>query len=118
MSGFCTSAARLGAPDTGLISYAEMVDTVRGDAVQRTEMPARNRRFRFLPGTAHPHPISQQARHSGWRATPYVTVLPGEILFAGDTQELCVLAVAGALSASPFGVASGPDSKSRSRRPC
>lgn len=26
MSGFCTAAARLGAPDTGLISYAEMVD--------------------------------------------------------------------------------------------
>ncbi len=29
MSGFCTAAARLGAPDTGLISYAEMVDTGR-----------------------------------------------------------------------------------------
>jgi 2-methylisocitrate lyase-like PEP mutase family enzyme len=29
MSGFCTSAARLGAPDTGLISYAEMVDVAR-----------------------------------------------------------------------------------------
>ncbi|GIL63708.1 hypothetical protein Vafri_17595 [Volvox africanus] len=29
MSGFCTSAARLGAPDTGLISYGEMVDTGR-----------------------------------------------------------------------------------------
>ncbi|EFJ44243.1 hypothetical protein VOLCADRAFT_65045, partial [Volvox carteri f. nagariensis] len=29
MSGFCTSAARLGAPDTGLISYSEMVDTGR-----------------------------------------------------------------------------------------
>lgn len=28
MSGFCTAGARLGAPDTGLISYAEMVDTV------------------------------------------------------------------------------------------
>eukprot|EP00879_Flechtneria_rotunda_P021194 GHRR01022327.1.p1 GENE.GHRR01022327.1~~GHRR01022327.1.p1 ORF type:complete len:147 (+),score=27.33 GHRR01022327.1:90-530(+) len=28
MSGFCTSAARLGAPDTGLISYAEMADQV------------------------------------------------------------------------------------------
>lgn len=28
MSGFCTSAARLGAPDTGLISYGEMVDQV------------------------------------------------------------------------------------------
>ena len=29
MSGFCTAAARLGAPDTGLMSYAEMVDTGR-----------------------------------------------------------------------------------------
>lgn len=29
MSGFCTSAARLGAPDTGLISYYEMVDQGR-----------------------------------------------------------------------------------------
>ncbi|CAG9460802.1 unnamed protein product [Pedinophyceae sp. YPF-701] len=29
MSGFCTSAARLGAPDTGLISYYEMVDQAR-----------------------------------------------------------------------------------------
>ncbi|GLC42609.1 hypothetical protein PLESTB_001118600 [Pleodorina starrii] len=29
MSGFCTAGARLGAPDTGLISYGEMVDTGR-----------------------------------------------------------------------------------------
>lgn len=29
MSGFAVSAARLGAPDTGLISYGEMVDTAR-----------------------------------------------------------------------------------------
>ncbi|KAK9824446.1 hypothetical protein WJX72_010304 [[Myrmecia] bisecta] len=29
MSGFCVSAARLGAPDTGLISYQEMVDQGR-----------------------------------------------------------------------------------------
>jgi len=29
MSGFCTAAARLGAPDTGLISYGEMVDVGR-----------------------------------------------------------------------------------------
>ena len=29
MSGFCTSAARIGAPDTGLLSYAEMVDQGR-----------------------------------------------------------------------------------------
>jgi len=29
MSGFCTSAARLGAPDAGLLSYGEMVDQGR-----------------------------------------------------------------------------------------
>ena len=29
MSGFCTAAAKLGAPDTGLITYAEMVDQGR-----------------------------------------------------------------------------------------
>jgi len=29
MSGFCTAAARLGAPDTGLISYAEMLEQGR-----------------------------------------------------------------------------------------
>ncbi|KXZ42102.1 hypothetical protein GPECTOR_204g384 [Gonium pectorale] len=29
MSGFCTAGARLGAPDTGLISYAEMLETGR-----------------------------------------------------------------------------------------
>lgn len=29
MSGFTTSAARIGAPDTGLITYSEMVDTGR-----------------------------------------------------------------------------------------
>ena len=28
MSGFCTAGARLGAPDTGLISYYEMADQV------------------------------------------------------------------------------------------
>lgn len=33
MSGFCTAGAKLGAPDTGLLSYAEMVDTVRGVGV-------------------------------------------------------------------------------------
>ncbi|GFR41987.1 hypothetical protein Agub_g2667 [Astrephomene gubernaculifera] len=35
MSGFCTAGARLGAPDTGLISYAEMVDVAR-NAVEAT----------------------------------------------------------------------------------
>jgi hypothetical protein len=29
MSGFCTAAARLGAPDTGLLSYGEVVDQGR-----------------------------------------------------------------------------------------
>lgn len=29
MSGFCTAASRIGAPDTGLISYGEMVDVGR-----------------------------------------------------------------------------------------
>ncbi|MEI2386386.1 isocitrate lyase/PEP mutase family protein [Breoghania sp. JC706] len=32
MSGFAVSAARIGAPDTGLISYGEMVDTARNIA--------------------------------------------------------------------------------------
>jgi len=32
MGGFATSAARIGAPDTGLISYAEMVDQARNIA--------------------------------------------------------------------------------------
>lgn len=36
MSGFCTGGARLGAPDTGLISYAEMVDVV-SEALGRAE---------------------------------------------------------------------------------
>lgn len=29
MSGFAVSAARLGLPDTGLISFTEMLDTLR-----------------------------------------------------------------------------------------
>jgi hypothetical protein len=28
MSGFCTTAAKLGGPDTGLLSYGEMADQV------------------------------------------------------------------------------------------
>lgn len=32
MSGFCTAGAKLGAPDTGLITYSEMVDQVRSVA--------------------------------------------------------------------------------------
>ncbi|KAL4428516.1 hypothetical protein ABPG75_002605 [Micractinium tetrahymenae] len=39
MSGFCTAAARLGAPDTGLISYAEMVDTGRNCHEATTHLP-------------------------------------------------------------------------------
>lgn len=38
MSGFAVSAARLGAPDTGLISYGEMVDTAR-NVVAATSVP-------------------------------------------------------------------------------
>lgn len=38
MSGFAVSATRIGQPDTGLISYAEMVDTVR-DICAVTSIP-------------------------------------------------------------------------------
>ncbi len=38
MSGFAVSAARLGAPDTGLISYGEMVDSAR-NVVAATSIP-------------------------------------------------------------------------------
>lgn len=46
MSGFCTAGARLGAPDTGLISYGEMVDQVGAHnqaAVMRTKFGAGHR---------------------------------------------------------------------------
>src|SRR5690242_8746057 len=39
MSGFAASAARLGLPDTGLISFGEMVDTVRNCCAAGPEMP-------------------------------------------------------------------------------
>ncbi|KAG2454848.1 hypothetical protein HYH02_000680 [Chlamydomonas schloesseri] len=39
MSGFCTAGARLGAPDTGLISYAEMLDTGRNIHEATHSMP-------------------------------------------------------------------------------
>jgi 2-methylisocitrate lyase-like PEP mutase family enzyme len=39
MSGFAVSAARLGMPDTGLISFSEMVDTVRNCCAAAGKMP-------------------------------------------------------------------------------
>ena len=39
MSGFAVSAARLGMPDTGLISFGEMVDTVRNCTAAAPHMP-------------------------------------------------------------------------------
>jgi len=39
MSGFAVSAARLGMPDTGLISFAEMVDTLRSICAIAPELP-------------------------------------------------------------------------------
>jgi 2-methylisocitrate lyase-like PEP mutase family enzyme len=39
MSGFAASAARLGLPDTGLISFGEMVDTVRNCCAAAPNMP-------------------------------------------------------------------------------
>ena len=39
MSGFAVSAARLGLPDTGLISFAEMLDSVRNCAGAAGKMP-------------------------------------------------------------------------------
>lgn len=40
MSGFCTAAARLGAPDTGLISYAEMADVGRNCHEATSRLPS------------------------------------------------------------------------------
>src|SRR5262249_47478717 len=39
MSGFAVSAARLGLPDTGLISFSEMLDTVRNCAGAAAKIP-------------------------------------------------------------------------------
>lgn len=39
MSGFAVAAARLGMPDTGLISFGEMVDTVRNCTAAAPHMP-------------------------------------------------------------------------------
>ena len=39
MSGFSVSAARLGAPDTGLLSYGEMVDAARCVAEAAPRLP-------------------------------------------------------------------------------
>src|SRR5262244_2758429 len=39
MSGFAVSAARLGLPDTGLISFAEMLDSLRNCASSAARIP-------------------------------------------------------------------------------
>jgi 2-methylisocitrate lyase-like PEP mutase family enzyme len=39
MSGFAVSAARLGMPDTGLISFAEMLDSLRGCCAAAAKIP-------------------------------------------------------------------------------
>src|ERR1700748_914796 len=39
MSGFAVSAARLGLPDTGLISFAEMLDTLRNCCAAAPAIP-------------------------------------------------------------------------------
>ena len=39
MSGFAVSAARLGLPDTGLISFAEMLDTLRNCCSAARDVP-------------------------------------------------------------------------------
>jgi 2-methylisocitrate lyase-like PEP mutase family enzyme len=39
MSGFAVSAARLGLPDTGLISFAEMLDTLRNCCNAARDVP-------------------------------------------------------------------------------
>ena len=41
MSGFAVSAARLGMPDTGLISFAEMLDSLRNSCGGAPGIPAR-----------------------------------------------------------------------------
>ena len=43
MSGFAVSAARLGLPDTGLISFAEMLDSVRNCCARRENSADRRR---------------------------------------------------------------------------
>jgi hypothetical protein len=48
MSGFCTAAARLGAPDTGLISYGEMVDVGRCCHEATRRLPSALGRCRML----------------------------------------------------------------------
>ena len=48
MSGFAVSAARLGVPDTGLISFAEMLDSVRNCCAAAAQNSAdRRRRYRL-----------------------------------------------------------------------
>ena len=65
MSGFCVSAARLGAPDAGLISFAEMVDQVdhcwsRKDASGVSQ--------NCLPGQYIIRSVASIRRDSAWKA--------------------------------------------------
>lgn len=39
MSGFCVAAARLGAPDTGLLSYGEVLDQGRSINEATRQLP-------------------------------------------------------------------------------
>ena len=39
MSGFCVAAARLGAPDTGLLSYGEVLDQGRSVNEATRQLP-------------------------------------------------------------------------------
>jgi hypothetical protein len=53
MSGFCTAAARLGLPDTGLMSYAEMVDTGRNCHEATSHLPSALRLGAVTGDAAH-----------------------------------------------------------------
>ncbi|PSC69845.1 Phosphoenolpyruvate carboxylase family isoform 2 [Micractinium conductrix] len=70
MSGFCTAAARLGAPDTGLMSYGEMVATGR-DVHEAT---------RFLPiigdgDTGYGNAVNVKRTVRGYAAAGFAGIL-------------------------------------------
>jgi 2-methylisocitrate lyase-like PEP mutase family enzyme len=71
MSGFCTAAARLGAPDTGLISYGEMVD------VGRTLHEATPARFPIVGDgdTGYGNAMNVQRTVRGYAAAGFAGVL-------------------------------------------
>ncbi len=48
MSGFAVSAARLGLPDTGLISYGEMLDQARNICAAVIPLPKKKKTVRSL----------------------------------------------------------------------